>query len=97
MPETLTFHRLRHGAASYLLNENVPVPVVSRYLGHANPGITMKVYAHVLDGTSHGLFIKHPSTFRDVHPECRTQSDAFIHMPKGSGGASETDKTLESA
>jgi integrase len=33
--------------------------VVSRYLGHANPGITMKVYAHVIDGTSgmaaHGI------------------------------------------
>ena len=53
MPDTLTFHQLRHGAASLLLNEGVPVPVVSRYLGHANPGITMKVYAHVLDGTSH--------------------------------------------
>ena len=44
MPDTLTFHKLRHGAASLLLNEGVPVPVVSRYLGHANPGITMKVY-----------------------------------------------------
>ncbi len=53
LPESLTFHQLRHGAASLLLNQNVPVPVVSRYLGHANPGITMKVYAHVLDGTSH--------------------------------------------
>ena len=53
MPDTLTFHQLRHGAASFLLNEGVPVPVVSRYLGHANPSITMKVYAHVLDGTSH--------------------------------------------
>ncbi len=53
MPDTLTFHKLRHCAASLLLNEGVPVPVVSRYLGHANPDITMKVYAHVLDGTSH--------------------------------------------
>jgi integrase len=50
---------LRHGTASLLLNQNVPVPVVSRYLGHANPGITMKVYAHVIDGASgmaaHGI------------------------------------------
>lgn len=51
LPETLTPHQLRHGAASLLLNQNVPVPVVSRYLGHANPGITMKVYAHAIDGT----------------------------------------------
>lgn len=35
-----------------MLNQNVPVPVVSKYLGHANPGITMKVYAHMIDGTS---------------------------------------------
>jgi len=36
LPETLTPHQLRHGTASLLLNQNVPVPVVSRYLGHAN-------------------------------------------------------------
>jgi integrase len=52
LPETLTPHQLRHGTASLLLNQNVPVPVVSRYLGHANPGVTMKVYAHMIDGTS---------------------------------------------
>jgi integrase len=52
LPGSLKFHQLRHGAASLLLNQNVPVPVVSRYLGHANPGITMKVYAHLIDGTS---------------------------------------------
>jgi site-specific recombinase XerC len=48
LPETLTPHQLRHGTASLLLNQNVPVPMVSRYLGHANPGITMKIYAHMI-------------------------------------------------
>jgi integrase len=52
LPESLTPHQLRHGAASLLLNQNVPIPVVSRYLGHANPGITLKVYAHQIEGTS---------------------------------------------
>jgi integrase len=33
-----------------MLNQNVPVPVVSRYLGHSNPAITMRVYAHMIDG-----------------------------------------------
>ncbi len=59
LPETLTPHQLRHGTASLLLNQSIPVPVVSRYLGHANPGVTMKIYAHVIDGTSgmaaHGM------------------------------------------
>jgi len=52
LPESLTPHQLRHGTASMLLNQNVPIPVVSKYLGHANPGITMKVYAHMIDGTA---------------------------------------------
>jgi len=52
LDESLTFHQLRHGAASLLLNQNVPIPVVSKYLGHASPNITMRVYAHVLAGTS---------------------------------------------
>ena len=51
LPE-ITPHQLRHGTASLLLNENVPVPVVSRYLGHANPSVTMRTYAHMIDGTS---------------------------------------------
>jgi len=52
LPDTLTPHQLRHGTVSLLLNQNVPIPVVSRYLGHANSSITMKVYAHMIDGTS---------------------------------------------
>ena len=51
LPETTRFHSLRHGAVSIMLNRGVPVPVVSRYVGHANPAITMQVYAHVLEGT----------------------------------------------
>jgi hypothetical protein len=35
-----------------LLSQSVPVPVVSRYLGHADPSVTMRVYAHMIDGTS---------------------------------------------
>jgi integrase len=51
LPESTTFHQLRHGTASLLLSENVPVPVVSKYLRHSNPGITMTTYAHMIDGT----------------------------------------------
>ncbi len=50
LPESLTYHKLRHGAASLMLGHNVPIPVVSRYLGHADPSITLRVYAHVIDG-----------------------------------------------
>jgi integrase len=52
LPESITPHSLRHGTASLLLNQNVPVPVVSKYLGHSNPQVTMRTYAHALSGTS---------------------------------------------
>jgi len=41
-------HDLRHTHASHLLAEGWNVPKVSRRLGHANPGITMTIYAHAL-------------------------------------------------
>jgi len=47
---SITFHQLRHGAASYLFSQRVPIPVVSKYLGHANPSITLSVYSHMIDG-----------------------------------------------
>jgi integrase len=45
---TFRFHDLRHTAASLLLNNNIPVIVVSRRLGHAKPSITTDVYGHLL-------------------------------------------------
>lgn len=41
-------HGLRHTAASLMLAAGVPLIVVSRQLGHANPNITAQVYAHLL-------------------------------------------------
>jgi integrase len=48
LPHSTRFHDLRHTAASLLLGEGVPVPVVSQLLGHADSSITLKVYAHML-------------------------------------------------
>jgi len=39
------FHNLRHTFASQLLSRGVNILYVSKQLGHANPGITMKIYA----------------------------------------------------
>jgi integrase len=46
----IRFHDLRHSHASNLLRDGVPVNVVSRRLGHAEPSITLNVYSHVLPG-----------------------------------------------
>ncbi|MEM3484054.1 MAG: site-specific integrase [Candidatus Methanomethyliaceae archaeon] len=47
LPE-ITPHGLRHLHASLLLSNGVPVPLVCRQLGHATPGVTMTIYAHVI-------------------------------------------------
>ena len=41
-------HRLRHTYASMLILLGRKIPEVSRYLGHADIAVTMKVYAHSL-------------------------------------------------
>jgi integrase len=45
----VTLHGLRHTCGSILLARGVPLIVVSRHLGHADPNVTAKVYAHLLN------------------------------------------------
>jgi Phage integrase family len=44
----IRLHDRRHVHATSLLLAGVPVHVVSERLGHADPAITLRVYAHVL-------------------------------------------------
>lgn len=48
LPADTWIHDLRHAAGSLMLSEGVPLPVVSRVLGHASVAITAQVYAHML-------------------------------------------------
>lgn len=45
--KTPRFHDLRHTHASWLLQEGVPIFVVSRRLGHASVDVTTKLYGHI--------------------------------------------------
>jgi integrase len=49
---TMRVHDIRHGTATLLLAERVPMRVISEVLGHANPAITARLYAHVSDETA---------------------------------------------
>jgi integrase len=40
------FHDLRHTAATLMIADGRSIPAVSKVLGHANPGITLRIYAH---------------------------------------------------
>lgn len=46
----VTFHGLRHSAATVLLEAGVPLKVVSEQLGHSTIRITADLYAHVAPG-----------------------------------------------
>ena len=42
----IRFHDLRHTFASYLISENVSVPIVSQMLGHSKVSTTLDIYTH---------------------------------------------------
>lgn len=44
----LTPHGLRHGTATLMLAAGTPMRVIAEQLGHANPAMTARVYAHVI-------------------------------------------------
>jgi integrase len=48
MPD-LNWHNLRHAHASMLISAGVPPTTVAARLGHANPMVTLTVYAHLFD------------------------------------------------
>lgn len=41
-------HSLRHSHGSQLLSAGVPLPAVSRRLGHSSPYVTATIYSHAL-------------------------------------------------
>lgn len=47
----VTCHGLRHTYCSILLSLGVPIQTVSRYMGHSDPTITLKVYSHFIPDT----------------------------------------------
>lgn len=44
----VTFHALRHSAATFMLMDGVPLHTVSKWLGHASVTLTSQLYGHVL-------------------------------------------------
>lgn len=46
--KAVTMHGLRHSYASMLILLGRKIPEISRYLGHADVVVTMRVYAHFL-------------------------------------------------
>ena len=60
----ITFHGLRHTHITHLLRSGVPVHVVSARAGHANPTVTLNIYAHLLPGQQEGAAAAFDATLR---------------------------------
>lgn len=54
LPESLSYHSLRHGFATRLINHGIPINVVRDQLGHANVNITM-TYLHFTEDSKRAL------------------------------------------
>jgi len=44
---TIRLHDFRHSCASFLINSNMPITLVSRYLGHSKVSVTLDTYSHM--------------------------------------------------
>ena len=51
----IRFHDFRHTHASILISEGVDIVKVSDRLGHANPKITLEIYAHKMQNVDNEL------------------------------------------
>ena len=49
LPSDVRFHDLRHTAGTLALRQGMPLHAVSKMLGHADPAMTLRRYAHVLE------------------------------------------------
>ena len=49
IPTDVRFHDLRHTAGTLALRQGMPLHAVSKILGHSDPAVTLRRYAHVLE------------------------------------------------
>ncbi|MDP8921383.1 MAG: site-specific integrase [Chloroflexota bacterium] len=66
LPRTTNFHRLRHGAATMMLEAGETVATVSEYLGHSSPAVTMAIYAHTVPGAKRRAAERLAETIRNA-------------------------------
>jgi integrase len=65
----MRFHSLRHRYASTAIAAGVPLPALSRALGHSKPSITLDVYGHLMIG--HDERLRDAATARFARDQAR--------------------------
>ena len=87
----IRLHDLRHGQASLMLAAGVPMPIVSKRLGHSTLTITSDTYSHLLEGVGRDAAQRAsnlvPRQPRDTHvtPTGQTSPPERPEQPRGPG------------
>jgi integrase len=74
-PKGVSLHTLRHSHASHLLSMGIPLPAVSKRLGHANTHITASVYSHALEKDELAAADAWEKVMGDLGRPCSANSD----------------------
>ncbi|WP_411127792.1 tyrosine-type recombinase/integrase [Streptomyces sp. x-19] len=67
-------HALRHFYASVLLDGGESIKALSVYLGHSDPGFTLRIYTHLLPSSEERTRAAVSAVFRRGGPEALTQA-----------------------
>ncbi len=79
----LTFHALRYFAATTLAGQGVGVRTIAGRLGHANPGITLRTYAHFLDAADRAAADAIGEAMAGLHPASASRPSAASNARRG--------------
>jgi integrase len=74
LPKGTSLHSLRHTHASELLDDGVPLPVVSARLGHSSVRVTADIYSHAIHGQDDEAARRWDEYHRRKHPSQTAKS-----------------------
>ena len=79
----VTFHSLRHFTATTLAAGGVGIRTIAGRLGHANPGITLRTYAHFLDVADREAAIAIGDALAELQPASVNRASASSSARRG--------------
>lgn len=79
----VTFHSLRHFTATTLAAGGVGIRTIAGRLRHANPGITLRTYAHFLDAADREAADALGLALADLQPSSMSRSKASSNARRG--------------
>jgi integrase len=79
----VTFHSLRHFTATTLAAGGVGIRTIAGRLGHANPGITLRTYAHFLDAADREAATAIGDAMAGLQPASANRSNASTNARRG--------------